>query len=155
MFLGIKLLMLGISPLLREDKSIIDLFFSEYFLVAIPIGLMQYASNGEVRKGPIKYPLSNSFWIRASTTPGSFKTYNKFTHMWIPGGRKLRPAKNPCMSPFRRKLTNHLLGWEDKFLESSWTLMDMEGCLFIFLRTGLEVLWTCEGKQLWGDYRHK
>lgn len=51
--LGIKLLMLGTGELWGDERSMMSLFFPEYFLVAMPIGLILNGLNGGMENGPI------------------------------------------------------------------------------------------------------
>lgn len=49
-----KLFTLRTGPERGTDKSKIDLFFKDYFLVAMPTGLVQIAENGGKLKGPTR-----------------------------------------------------------------------------------------------------
>ena len=51
--LGIKLLILGTGELWGDERSMMSLFFPEYFLVATPIGLILNGLNGGLENGPI------------------------------------------------------------------------------------------------------
>lgn len=57
---GIRLLMLGKGQE-RGDSSKMNLFFPEYFLVAISIGLVQNTGREIDWSGPLTYPLLTSF----------------------------------------------------------------------------------------------
>ena len=50
---GIKLLMLETGELRGEERSMISLFFREYFLVSMPIGLILNGLNSGLENGPI------------------------------------------------------------------------------------------------------
>ena len=45
--------MLGTGELWGDERSMMSLFFPEYFLVAMPIGLILNGLNGGLRNGPI------------------------------------------------------------------------------------------------------
>lgn len=68
---GLMLLMLGICVALGEETLMINLFFPEYFLVAVPIGLILNGEYGGFLNGPIINPSLTSFAINASTVSGS------------------------------------------------------------------------------------
>lgn len=68
---GMMLLILGMCVPWGEDRSMINLFFPEYFLVAIPMGLMRKGENGGSLNGPIMKPSWTSLAINVSTTSGS------------------------------------------------------------------------------------
>lgn len=69
---GMMLLMLGMCVPWGEERSIINLFFPEYFLVAMPMGLpMRNGENGGSLNGPIMNPSWTSLAINVSTVSGS------------------------------------------------------------------------------------
>lgn len=68
--LGIRL-MLGTVEACGEGKSMMSLFFPEYFLVAMPIGLILNVGKGGVGKGPIMKASLTSVSRNLSTVPDS------------------------------------------------------------------------------------
>ena len=53
-------LTLELGPERGADRSKINRFFPEYFLVAMPMGLVRNREKGGEMNGPIKYPLLSS-----------------------------------------------------------------------------------------------
>ena len=72
--------MLGIDEPCGEERSIINLFFPEYFLVAMPNGLMRWMGNGGESNGPIINPCLTSFSSRVETIAGSAKADWRLLH---------------------------------------------------------------------------
>ena len=70
-------------------------FFPEYFLVAIPIGLMRVVEKGYLSNGPIMNPFVISSSSKVSTTSGSFKADCRFLQRNYIFGNQVSPAKNP------------------------------------------------------------
>ena len=61
--LGIKLLILGMVEPWGDERSMISLFFPEYFLVAMPLGLILNVGKGGLENGPImKDSLTSLSW---------------------------------------------------------------------------------------------
>ena len=70
-WLGIKLLMLGMSELWGEERSKMRRFLPEYLRTATPMGLILYKGKGGLSKGPIMNLSSTSLARRESTASGS------------------------------------------------------------------------------------
>ena len=66
-----RLFILGVEVPWGEERSMMIRFFPEYFLVAMPMGLIRKVGNGGVVKGPIMKPLANSLASRVVTVSGS------------------------------------------------------------------------------------
>lgn len=64
---GIRLLMLGTGELWGDERSMMTLFFPEYFLVAMPIGLILNGLNGGLGNVLIMN-LSLIFWSKSLST---------------------------------------------------------------------------------------
>ncbi len=74
---GMMLLMLGMGVPWEEERSIINLFFPEYFLGAMPMVLIVNGENGGSLNGLIINPSWTSFAINALTGSGSMRAYRK------------------------------------------------------------------------------
>ena len=79
--LGIKLLMLGTVDPWGDERSRISLFFPEYFLVAMPIGLILYVGKGGLENGPIMKDSLTSLSRSLSTMSGSAMADCKLWHV--------------------------------------------------------------------------
>ena len=69
--LEIRLLMLGTVELWGDKRSMMSLFFPDYFLIATPIELILKNGKGGLEKGLITNASSTSFCRSLSTVSGS------------------------------------------------------------------------------------
>ena len=95
--LGLRLLILGTVEPWREERSMISLFLPEYFLVAMPMGLILNKGKGGLEKGPIMNLVRSE-----STESGSDVADWRLWQLWEELGITCKLGWKPCVKSWMR-----------------------------------------------------